>query len=31
MSSKDIDILCMGEAMGEFTRVDDPTGRPLYL
>ena len=31
MFSKDIDILCMGEAMVEFTRVEDPTGRPLYL
>lgn len=26
-----LDIVCLGEPMVEFTRIDDPDGRPVYL
>ncbi|MDG2286093.1 MAG: sugar kinase [Alphaproteobacteria bacterium] len=31
MSIDPLDIVCLGEPMVEFTRIDDPGGRPVYL
>jgi 2-dehydro-3-deoxygluconokinase len=31
MSPDPLDIVCLGEPMVEFTRIDDPEGRPVYL
>ncbi len=31
MSATALDIVCLGEPMVEFTRIDDPEGRPVYL
>ena len=31
MSTTALDIVCLGEPMIEFTRIDDSAGRPLYL
>lgn len=31
MSPDPLDIVCLGEPMVEFTRIDDPQGRPVYL
>lgn len=31
MKTKSLDIVCLGEPMVEFTRIEDPEGRPLYL
>ena len=31
MNDEHLDIVCLGEPMIEFTRIDDPQGQPLYL
>jgi 2-dehydro-3-deoxygluconokinase len=31
MSNEPLEIVCLGEPMVEFTRIDDPDGRSLYL
>jgi 2-dehydro-3-deoxygluconokinase len=31
MNNDPLDVVCLGEPMVEFTRIDDPDGRPVYL
>jgi 2-dehydro-3-deoxygluconokinase len=31
MIKEPLDIVCLGEPMVEFTRIEDPEGRPIYL